>query len=152
MNKEIKDSEVYDAISCGFSSFRILAKNSLKPEWRNMSRHQRYAAGRALVYIGNLSKINNWDESFGAKKNIDYALNAFHGDMELCNMFYYFCSEIEFWSKNNKSKNVVNKVLTEWSAKKVIISAKQLRSLVEIHKSNIFIRPVKELILSFRQK
>lgn len=56
MQKEISDTQVYDAIKSGFACFRILAKQSLAQRWGKMPKKSRYAAGRALVYINGVAQ------------------------------------------------------------------------------------------------
>ncbi len=52
----MKETEVSNAIKNGFLYFRLLARADLERNWKNMSLQQRWAAGRALVYIGRLAK------------------------------------------------------------------------------------------------
>ena len=56
MQKEFSEEKVYSDIKSGFGSFKVLAKASLAKRWKDLSRSQKYDAGRALVKIADVAK------------------------------------------------------------------------------------------------
>lgn len=66
MTTQTNESNVYSAIKSGFSDFRILARASLKQKWPKMSIGDRYAVGRALVFINRVA--TNPEKYFSREK------------------------------------------------------------------------------------
>lgn len=55
MQKKYNETDIYNAIKSGFANLRILARADIKRRWKTLSRDQKYAAARSLVYIDGVA-------------------------------------------------------------------------------------------------
>ncbi|MBQ8294738.1 MAG: hypothetical protein IJX89_05130 [Alphaproteobacteria bacterium] len=55
MQNKYKETDIYNAIKSGFANLRILARADIKRRWKTLSREEKYAAARSLVYIGGVA-------------------------------------------------------------------------------------------------
>ncbi len=48
--------QIYESIKSGFESFAFLVRQNIAKKWPTMSRGDKYAAARALVYMGGVAR------------------------------------------------------------------------------------------------
>ena len=174
--KEYKEQDVYAAIKSGFADLKVLARVDLKKRWKSMDGKQRFAAGRALVYMDGVIKNpakyfsrastqSDWvwrAETYANEKNLDdvadayyivqnpqsIVLNAAHGALSggIYAEFYRFCNSVQQWEYDRTSNKVQFSAQAYKFAEDIIKRAERYKAMVAISRANPLIRPVKQFV------
>lgn len=183
--EKITDQEIYASIKSGFESFIFLARQNIAKRWAKMSRGDRYAAARALVYMRGVAqeprkyfardvtndqwiwRANQWVQEHNiAPENTACAyyiiqsptdivanksIEALNGSTGLWREYYNFCQNIQNWEYDRTSSGEVFRNNAYKFANKIVCDAANLQKIVQVKKSNAFVRPFKQLAYSFQR-
>ncbi len=176
-----KAEDIYVAVGSGFMNLKKLARAGLQKRWKTLTREQKFAAGRALVFMDDLaadpakyfSRANTQDawrfraEYFAGQKNLDDIADAYYivedpqGIVankaaaamrgELGHEFYRFCNAVQHWEYDRTSNKDCYRMGAPKFAAEIVKKSKQYQTLVDIQNTNPLIRPIKQLVYNFQR-
>ena len=168
--------EVTMAIKAGFNSLRVLARAELAKRWKGLSTADKYAAGRSLVYMGDVAKDY---EKYFSRANTEVAWReraaVYAQQHKLENMaaayyiipdptgividnsyaalygrmwsdFYKFASCVQCWEYARSLCEPYDIILMDQYGEKIKNMTARYRARAEVQQSNPLVRPLKRLM------
>lgn len=181
MSCRYTEKDIYVAAGAGFLNLKKLARADLKKRWKALTREQKFAAGRALVFMDEVaanpakyfSRANTQDawrfraEYFASQKSLDDIADAYYivedpqGIVankasaavhgELGHEFYRFCNAVQHWEYDRTSNKDVYRAGAPKFAMDIVERSKRYQDLVAISQANPLLRPIKQLVYNFQR-
>lgn len=181
MSCRYTEKDIYVAAGSGFANLKKLARADLKKRWKTLSREQKFAAGRALVFMDDVatkpakyfSRANTQDawrfraEYFAGQKNLDDIADAYYivenpqgivsnkaaaaMQGELGHEFYRFCNAVQNWEYDRTSNKDIYRATAPKFANEIVEMSKRYQELVAISQTNPLLRPIKQLLHNFQR-